>query len=302
MPSSAPLERPHPCALFSVSFLGWPASRGVEGPSSGAACQSPAWLAAPPAAADAVPFAGCAPQFVPERYGPARLGDLQQRNLRRGRRALAGVLKAPAECDAFRLHPLFGSGMVLQHSQEVCLRGWGQGADVVVRLDNGTGREEAVQGTAGPGACEWRACLPPRPPGPRAHRVRALYRNRSVAVLADVVFGEVFLCAGQSNMVVHLQREGAGHTDRAPRAELLQVRDAGAAGGLYAAPGGADPYLQRTVDTAQSHLRVLRPGGWTRPTVHGLRKFSAACYHFGSRLYALLQRLRARPAQSPPYP
>lgn len=101
------------------------------------------------------------------------------------------VTAAPADV---KLAAIFGDGMVLQQDVPVRIWGWAEpGEDVTVSL----GRERARVTTGGDG--RWMCHLePPNPGGPYDLTVRA---GNTVRV-SDVLVGEVWLCAGQSNMVM----------------------------------------------------------------------------------------------------
>lgn len=165
--------------------------------------------------------------------------------------------------------PLFGDHMVLQRGKPVPVWGWAQpGARVTVSIDGR--RASASAGADG----RWTARLP-------ALRAGGPYRlsidgPRSVA-FSDVMVGDVWLCAGQSNMEM-----GVGVANDA-------AREIAAAGHpnirLFTVPK-ATPIFPQDVpgpsrDAADGQWLVSSPatiaeGGWGG--------FSAACYFFGREL------------------
>ena len=54
--------------------------------------------------------------------------------------------------------------------------------------------------------CAWKACLGPRAPGPAVYRIEVTQRSQTLLVLRDVLFGHLFLCVGQSNMALNMQK------------------------------------------------------------------------------------------------
>jgi sialate O-acetylesterase len=95
--------------------------------------------------------------------------------------------------DSLRLPPLFTDGMVLQRDKPVVLWGWAAPkARVTVRLADKSGR--ATASTDG----SWTVTLPPNAAGgPFILSVQAGDVRRDVH---DVLFGDVWLASGQSNM------------------------------------------------------------------------------------------------------
>ena len=96
----------------------------------------------------------------------------------------------------FRFATIHGDGMVLQ-SSGATVWGVGGGADVSVTVDGGV----AVKATRSTWLNEdtWLARLPAQKPGFAPHTVKASSGTES-AELRQILFGDVFVCAGQSNM------------------------------------------------------------------------------------------------------
>ncbi|MEZ0388408.1 MAG: 9-O-acetylesterase, partial [Verrucomicrobium sp.] len=92
-----------------------------------------------------------------------------------------------------KLPAIFGDHMVLQRDMKIPVWGWAAaGEKVSVKLDQGT----PVETTADPSG-KWRVELPAQPAGaPREITVT----GTNTVTLKDVLFGEVWLCSGQSNM------------------------------------------------------------------------------------------------------
>jgi sialate O-acetylesterase len=91
-----------------------------------------------------------------------------------------------------RLPSIIGDNMVLQHGRKLPLWGWAQpGEEVTVTL--GGTRCVSVAGADG----RWMLHLPPHQPGGPLEMTVA---GRNTIKLRNVVFGEVWVCSGQSNM------------------------------------------------------------------------------------------------------
>lgn len=99
------------------------------------------------------------------------------------------------------LAPIFSDHMVLQRDREVAVWGVCDGESVTVVLNGRSVTEQVSEGT-------FLAKLPPMPAGgPYRLEVSA---GGEMAVCEDVVFGEVWLAGGQSNMELELQNSFEG--------------------------------------------------------------------------------------------
>lgn len=87
--------------------------------------------------------------------------------------------------------PIFSDNMVLQRDAEIPLRGTATDEQQVTVLLNG--REYASEVEDG----RWKVLLPPKPAG-GSHTIEIRGSNR--VTLKNITFGDVWLCAGQSNM------------------------------------------------------------------------------------------------------
>jgi sialate O-acetylesterase len=111
--------------------------------------------------------------------------------------ALAWILVAGARAEV-AFAPIFNNGAVLQCEMPVNV--WGKstpGAGLEIRLDG-----KKVANTEADAEGNWKAILPTQPPG-GPHTLEAVSGEEAVK-LADILFGEVWLATGQSNMFVPL--------------------------------------------------------------------------------------------------
>lgn len=159
---------------------------------------------------------------------------------------------------ALSLPMVLGDHMVLQRDTAVPI--WGMadpGAEVVVTF---AGQEKQ---TTADDAGRWRVDLDPMPASaePRVLRVES---NGESVERSDVLVGDVWLCAGQSNMQMGLARaaDGEAETVRAndPLLRLLRVEN-------HVVPCGEDA-----------------AGEWSASSPDSARRFSAAGYYFGVEL------------------
>ncbi len=177
------------------------------------------------------------------------------------------VYVAASQADV-RLPHVLSSNMVLQQGKPIAFWGWADpGESVTVQI------ADASQTTVAAGAGRWRVMLPAMMANHTPQSITITGRNR--IVLENVLVGEVWLCAGQSNMEM-----GISHVEHAEKeiaeAKFPEIR-------LYVMPNqiGAVPQ-----DDAESQWKICSPetvasgGRWGG--------FSAAGYFFGRTIHRSL--------------
>lgn len=113
--------------------------------------------------------------------------------------AIVGVLVTVPVRAEVRLPAVFGDHMVLQRDKPLPIWGWADpGASVAVTLDRAS-----VQATADAQG-RWRVDLPAMPAG--GPFTLTVADGQSQKAFDDVMLGEVWLCSGQSNMDMRLQK------------------------------------------------------------------------------------------------
>jgi sialate O-acetylesterase len=158
------------------------------------------------------------------------------------------------------LHPMFQDHAVLQRDRPITVYGdTSPGAAVTVSL--GDISAEARAGSDG----RWRATLPAMTVGgPYTMTATA---NGEIRRATDVLVGDVFFCAGQSNMAF-TQRDADGAAEEAGTAADAQIRH------LTVPPDAS-------VTPRQTFARSVR---WVVASPETVGSFSAACYYFGREL------------------
>lgn len=172
-----------------------------------------------------------------------------------------GAMSLPA---AISLPPVFSDHMVLLKAADVPV--WGQaepGQKVVVRLDGRT--SEATADASG--RWEVRLDLRDSSPGPFEMAVEA---DRKI-VIQDVVVGEVWLAAGQSNMAYGLEKSANAAAEIA---------------------GSADPMLRefKVAQQPSPYPAAEARGAWVPASPRTSGRFSAVAYYFGKSLRRELGR------------
>jgi sialate O-acetylesterase len=188
---------------------------------------------------------------------------------------LAATLLVGSSPPTLRLPWVFSDGAVLQRDQALPV--WGhaaQRAEVVVTFAGHEARTKAASdGT-------WRVDLPPLSASIEGRALRVEAGLESI-VIRDLLVGEVWLCAGQSNMDFPLRKAIGGEDAAGEELPLLRLCDRN---GVI---GGGRMRL-----TAEQ-LQRLTPGsfydgGWKRCDTISALPFSAVGFFFGQKLAAEL--------------
>lgn len=106
------------------------------------------------------------------------------------------------------VHGLFTDGMVLQREMPVPVWGWGpEGAEVEVSFAGNRVKTKVAEN-------RWSLKLPSMPSSGEGRELTISSGSRSI-VLKDVLVGDVWLCAGQSNMQVEMKLDVKAYPQRA---------------------------------------------------------------------------------------
>ena len=118
---------------------------------------------------------------------------------------------------AAELHPWFGDGMVLQRDQPIRITGTATpGGKVAVHL----GAETSTVAVTPSG--RWSVVLPPRGANVQPTTLAVEERGQTVTI-GNVLVGDIWVCAGQSNMEFPLSRDADAKAEL-PQANLALVR------------------------------------------------------------------------------
>jgi sialate O-acetylesterase len=174
--------------------------------------------------------------------------------------ALAIILAAGANA-APTLGPAYGDNMVLQHGAPIILSGQGQaGAKVTASLG------KTVSSAVADGAGNFTLTLPTATPSDQPLTL-TLTDSTGTATYSNILIGDVFLCAGQSNMELPVNRAlDAGN-------QLRLAADDGVR--LLTIPKTTAPLPQ---------TRFAGPVGWKAANSDSVAEFSAACFYMAKSL------------------
>ncbi|MBL68366.1 MAG: hypothetical protein CMO74_07955 [Verrucomicrobiales bacterium] len=178
--------------------------------------------------------------------------------------------------DVVQFDRIFGSHMVLQQGQPIPVWGTAKpGAKVKVTLG---AQKQTIQATA---AGNWKTTFPALEARGQSLRLSAETTEGKTA-LNDILVGEVWLCAGQSNMEWKLSLSASART-AIPVAKHTRLRFFNFKG---IARGGGEIY-------SPSQIKRLTPGRfcdgkWQTCSPESAAAFSAVGYFFGQKLLANL--------------
>ena len=191
-----------------------------------------------------------------------------------GLAGLIALLPLAALADA-RLAGVFGDHMVLQRGQPIAVWGWAQpGEAVQVRLSGpatkatartGTGTSPGSSTRAGPDG-RWAVQLPALRATRADQALTLTVQARNTLVLNDVLVGDVWLCAGQSNMAWVL-RDSQDAAQAIAEADLPAIRHLAIAHRASLRPMDDGP-----------------PATWEISHPERAGGFSAVAFHFARRM------------------
>lgn len=174
--------------------------------------------------------------------------------------ALFAGLTQPAAAEQL-LANLFQDHLVLQRDAPAPV--WGRaapGARLTVSLDDWTTQAKADADGA------WSVELPALPAG-GPHTLAVRSSSGASQTVRDVLFGDVFLCSGQSNMVLQVHRTNDS------RSEILNAQNDSIRMATIPNIGAPTPRADYPA-----------PVEWRPTTPQTVRDFSAACYYFAREL------------------
>ena len=174
------------------------------------------------------------------------------------------------------LPPVFADHMVLQRNRPVTI--WG-------RAPSGTEIEVAFAGqrqtATATDADEWSVMLPAMPASRTGRKmlIRAIGEPTEMILLSDVVCGDVWVCAGQSNMRWRV-RQSAKADEMLESAAMPDLRLIDFEGSLHTS-GKAPDLAQLHSVNADNYYTT---NGWHRSSRATAASFSAVAFAFGRRL------------------
>ena len=171
---------------------------------------------------------------------------------------MTGMVEKPARADIV-LPPVLGSNMAVQSGEELEFWGWANAGEKVTIKQGGTVVATA-EGRAG--GVPWNVKLPAQPAGPVGD---IEVSGANTITLQNIVAGEVWLCSGQSNMVMTLQK------------------------GAWCGYGGVTDADKEVAAATDSQIRLFTGRNWVVCSPETAPEFSGTAYFFAKRLRSELK-------------
>ena len=164
-----------------------------------------------------------------------------------------------------RLPKFISDGMVLQRQSDVKIWGWaGDNEKIAVQFIGKTFQTEADA------SGKWNIVLPPlKAGGPYDMTIT----GKNTIVIKNILVGDVWLCSGQSNMEITMERVSPLYPEEIKNAGNKSIR-------YFAVP--------KTYNF-QAPQSKLKSGRWISPNPSNILDFSAVSYFFAKALYDSLQ-------------
>lgn len=159
------------------------------------------------------------------------------------------------------LPALLRDSMVLQRDQPIHIWGWASpGEKITLRFNNN--HVNTVASSVG----KWSASLPAtKAGGPYTLQIDA----SNHLLLKDILVGDVWICSGQSNMVLPMERVKYRYVDEIKQVHNSSIRQ----------------FFVPTLPELQSPRENLPPGHWKAAAGADLLGFSAVAYFFAKEIY-----------------
>ena len=160
-----------------------------------------------------------------------------------------------------KLPKLISDSMVLQRDSKVNVWGWATANEkVIVKFNNKSYKTKADD------SGKWRVVLPATNAG-GPHTIIITGKNK--ITLKEILFGDVWFCSGQSNMVHQMNIHDVTYAKEIAEANYPQIRQ----------------FLIPTLSNLQGPQNDLPAGSWKPAVGEDVRPFSAVAYFFAKKLF-----------------
>ncbi len=159
------------------------------------------------------------------------------------------------------LPKVINDGMVLQRDENVKIWGWASAGENISIVFN---TKKYTAKTAANGV--WSVNLKPtKAGGPYTMQIS----GKNTVVLKDILIGDVFICAGQSNMVHQMRLHSVRYAEDIAKANHTKIRQF---------------FVENTTNLDEPQKDVSK-GSWKTATTGNINDFSAVAYFFAKKLY-----------------
>lgn len=160
-----------------------------------------------------------------------------------------------------RLPRLISDGVVLQRDAKVKLWGWASpGESFTLTFQN---KKFSVKTDK---SGKWLILLPPQKAGGPYEMV---FKGKNEITVKNILFGDVWICSGQSNMVLPMERVKEKYPDEIETANYPDIRN----------------FFIPTLTNLEKPDEDLPSGNWISANPKDVLRFSAVAYFFAKRIY-----------------
>lgn len=171
------------------------------------------------------------------------------------------ILLSGSASAQIKLPQVICDGMVLQREQAVSIWGWAsQGEQVTLNFKGEKFRTSADKDGS------WEIELPPQAAGGPYELV---LNGKNEIKISDILFGDVWLCSGQSNMVLPMERVKERYPSEIENANFPEIRN----------------FFIRTVSDLQGPREDLPSGKWVAADPDKVLGFGAVSYFFAHEIH-----------------
>ena len=173
----------------------------------------------------------------------------------------AGLLLAGSVCSQVKLPAIIRDSMILQRDETVNVWGWATANEkVTVGFNNKSYKTKADD------AGKWAVKLPPTKAG-GPYTINITASNK--IILKDILFGDVWFCSGQSNMVHQMNIHDVTYAKDIAEANYPQIRQ----------------FWVPTLTSLQGPQSDIPAGSWMPAVGDNVRPFSAVAYFFARAIH-----------------
>ncbi len=163
---------------------------------------------------------------------------------------------------AIKLPVVFSDGMVLQRDTRLKIKGWASPGEKVKLIFNGKNYNSTADKIG-----NWAIELPPQKAG---GPFEMIFRGQNEIKVSNILFGDVWICSGQSNMVLPMERVREKYPDEIASANYPEIRN----------------FFIPTATNLNGAQNDLPPGNWKEANPTDVLTFGAVSYFFAKSLYS----------------
>lgn len=160
-----------------------------------------------------------------------------------------------------KLPVILSDGLVLQRDTKFTLNGWASPGEKVTLNFNGNNYSAKASKDG-----NWFMELPPQKAGGPYEMV---FKGKNEVKVSNILFGDVWICSGQSNMVLPMERVKEKYPDEIANAHYPEIRN----------------FFIPTKNNLNGPAEDLPPGTWKEANPEDVLTFGAVAYFFARKIY-----------------